>query len=152
MIGASVQLPTATVKGAKALFFDRGAVVSRLDAAERRVFSRFGAFVRSDARRSMRRTKSGKPSKPGRPPRVDVGFLKEFLYFIYEPREHEVLIGPVLLAGSGSSTPVPGLHEHGGTRRFPGGFSVRYPARPYMKPAFNKNLKVIQEFRNSIVN
>ena len=49
------------LKAAKGLFFDRGAVLRATTAAERRVLSRFGAFVRQRARTSIRQRKGIAP-------------------------------------------------------------------------------------------
>ncbi len=138
-----------TVEASKASFFNSQIVESKLDLAEKRWMSRFGAYVRSDANRSMRTNRSGRRSKPGQPPRADVGYLKKFNFFVYDPRQHSVVIGPARLRGM-SGEPVPGLHEHGGVQRLMDGKVARYPARPYMRPAFNKNLKRLDELKNSI--
>jgi hypothetical protein len=127
-----------SLKSAKAGFFDRKTVVKAVDRATRKVLSRFGAFVRTTARSSIRRRKT--TSKPGQPPTSWTGLLKRFLFFSYEPARRSVVIGPVRLGrGDGEA---PRLLEHGGTvarrgrrrrRRV-----LRYRARPYMGPAFEK--------------
>lgn len=49
----------------KKFFFDRKAVTSRTDSAKRNVLSKIGAFIRTTAQRSMRRRKSAsKPGSP----------------------------------------------------------------------------------------
>ena len=62
----------------KQLFFDRQAVISKVDAATRRVLSKFGAFVRRSAKSSIRKLK--KPAPPGHPPSSHTGLLKKFIF------------------------------------------------------------------------
>lgn len=118
---------------AKGMFFDRPAVMSATDRAQRKVLSRFGAFVRRTARSSIRKRK--KPSPPGQPPSSHEGTLKKHIYFLYSPNSRSVIIGPVLLRAKG--TDAPRVLEEGGsvTRRRR---KRRYRPRPYMGPAFQK--------------
>lgn len=150
----------------KANFFDIKRILRLAEDAEERVLSRFGAFVRTRARSSLRRRKKASP--PGMPPSTHAGkddyaSLKSIL-FAYEPFRRAVVIGPVLLNGSRRSPTVPELHEFGGTstrvdvqlsggKWVPKSYGkrwgenrphrtrlVRYPARPYMRPAFRAEL------------
>ncbi len=125
----------------KALFFDAPAVVRSVDAATRRVLSRFGAFVRSSARQSMRRRKAASP--PGSPPSVHKGQIKKFLWFAYDPARRSVVIGPEALPGGKAIAPE--VLEYGGTERIKTGttkrrktVTARYAARPFMGPALAK--------------
>jgi len=121
----------------KALFFDSAAVLQKVDAATRKVLSRFGAFVRTTARHSIRKRKG--ISAPGSPPSSHVGTLKRLIFFGYDLSARSVVIGPAPL---GSTVEAPPLLEYGGTasrqdrkgRRVP----ARYAARPFMGPAFAK--------------
>lgn len=144
-----------SVELAKASFFNKTAVLSALDKAERQFMSKMGAYVRSDANQSMKRKgKRGRPSPPGTPPRSDVGYLKKFNFFYYDPRLHEVVIGPIRLPRTKYA--VPGLHEYGGSvlprrsSKNKQGKMANYPPRPYMRPALLKNLKRVDELRGSI--
>ena len=156
-----------TVEAAKKFFFDRAAVQAAVDKGAQKVLSKFGAFVRTRAQRSIRARK--KASAPGSPPSSHEGSLKRLMFFVYEPQTKGVVIGPALLGkGSKGGRTVPELLESGGTeavppqvlfiRRQPGGKYVlardgrgfrvdkpgrraNYPARPYMKPAFDAELK-----------
>ena len=83
------------------MFFDRRAVLSRVDAATQSVLSRFGAFVRQAARTSIRFRK--KPSEPGQPPSSHTGLLRRFIFFSYEPRQRSVVIGPARLNKTGDA-------------------------------------------------
>jgi hypothetical protein len=141
---------------AKGLFFDAPAVVKAVGRAERKVLSRFGAFVRRTARSSLRKRK--KASEPGQPPSSHVGLVKQHLFFLWDPQHRSVVVGPVQLNRSDPNTLE--LLEHGGTatRRFvvieekkrrgttrrvvssrkAKPRTVRYRARPFMQPAFEK--------------
>lgn len=122
----------------KQLFFDRQAVISKVDAASRKVLSKFGAFVRRSAKSSIRKRK--KPAPPGSPPSSHTGLLKKFIFFGYDPERQSVVIGPTRLNQKGRGE-APPLLEYGGkatlVRR---GKKKRttYKARPYMGPAFEK--------------
>lgn len=142
-------------------FFDSEAVLSALSAAERRVLSRFGAFVRRRARSSIRKRRRSAP--PGQPPTNQTGRLREGILFAYDPERRSVVIGPrsmlrMATDGAPVGTTVAGVLEEGGAiqvleeqrsanfyrrvigRRRPQGSTrvrtVRIEARPYMRPAF----------------
>ena len=122
----------------KQLFFDREAVISKVDAATRRVLSKFGAFVQRSAKSSIRKRK--RISAPGQPPSSHIGLLRKFIYFGYDADRRSVVIGPARLNQKGRGE-APALLEYGGkatlVRR---GEKKRatYRARPYMGPAFEK--------------
>lgn len=133
------------------LFFDKKAVLDKVDVGTRRVLSKFGAFVRRTARSSIRPRK--KVSRPGQPPSSHTGLLKRFIFFGYDPRRQSVVIGPVRLSQNGRGE-APSLLEYGGAttlgrdgkRRL-----VRIRARPFMGPAFEKEqLKLPAMWRDSI--
>jgi len=121
----------------KALFFDSQAVLEKVDAATRKVLSKFGAFVRTTARHSIRKRKG--ISAPGSPPSSHVGTLKRLIFFGYDLSARSVVIGP---APFRSTVEAPPLLEYGGTasRQDAKGRRVlaRYAARPFMGPAFEK--------------
>jgi len=120
------------------LFFDRQAVISKVDAATRRVLSRFGAFVRQRAKSSIRKRR--KPAPPGFPPSSHTGLLKKFIFFGYDTGRKSVVIGPAKLGGKGRGQ-APSLLEYGGgmtLNRRGKSRRVNYQARPYMGPAFEK--------------
>ena len=122
----------------KRMFFDRQAVVSKVDAATRRVLSRFGAFVRRSAKSSIRKRK--KPAPPGQPPSSHTGLLKKFIFFGYDAARQSVVIGPTRLNQKGRGE-APPLLEYGGKAtlvRRGKKKRVTYQARPYMGPAFEK--------------
>ena len=138
-------------------FFDRKAVLKRVDRARRHVLSKFGGYVRKTARRSITKAPyiTRKPrgqkrvdfrtkiSRPGRPPYSRTGLLKKLIFFGYDPRRDSVVIGPEplnqktgdapeALEYGGTSTVVEGPKDNRRKRR------VQIKARPYMGPAFLK--------------
>ena len=72
----------ASILSAAGPFFDRQRVMSG-DRATRKVFSKFGAFVRQTARSSIRKRKS--ISEPGQPPSSHTGLLKRNIFFVFAP-------------------------------------------------------------------
>jgi len=134
----------------KQFFFDRQAIVAKVDAATRSVLSKFGAFVRRTARGSIRSRKA--PAAPGSAPSSHTGLLKRLIFFGYDPARQSVVIGPAPLR---STVEAPPLLEYGGTARRKGRNgktkSATYQARPYMGPAFEKERKVLPPlWRDSI--
>lgn len=149
------------------LFFDRGKVQRAMDGATRRALSKFGSFVRKDARQSLRPAPSTvirdvkgrisgskrttRPSPPGRPPYSRTGKLKKGIFFAYEASTRNVVIGPVLYPRARSDNLV--MLEYGGRRvmKMPGRDpkqprgvvrirrAAHYPPRPFMRPAMEKN-------------
>lgn len=138
------------LNNAKSQFFDRAKVQNAISRRERKVLSRFGAFVRADARGSIRRRK--RPSRPGQSPTNQTGLLKNNIFFVYSHSRRSVIIGPTLLNGS---TNAPEILEYGGVttvqsvktmrqrngtrKRILVSKRVHIEPRPYMGPAFEKN-------------
>lgn len=153
-------------------FFDRTHVVRKLDQAKKRMLTGIGARTMTRARRSLktpgkRKAKNYKAT-PGKPPASWTGLLKQFIFFVYEPRTESVMIGP---ADFKESSDTPELLEYGGsaTRRVPifdwhpddgtpwsqrkgkrkvvdyKNMAVDYPAYPYMQPPFDE---VVEEWDN----
>jgi len=104
-------------------------VLDFFDDQQRRDYMRAGAFIRTTARRSMRR--AGKqvslakkfghteniPSRPGKPPLrwMDMprgGGLYNLMQFAWDSKQQSVVIGPAWFGGRGR--PVPGQVEAGG--------------------------------------
>ncbi len=134
---------------AKGLFFDRQAVTSAADRAQRKVLSKFGAFVRQTARTSIRKRKS--ISEPGQPPSSHTGLLKRNIFFVFSAETRSVVIGPILL---NQRTDAPRLLEHGDTverTRRSQRVRMKYRARPFMGPAFDREQQKLPDlWRNSI--
>lgn len=123
------------------LFFDRRAVLGRVDAAARAALSRFGAYVRQVARTSIRFRH--RASAPGQPPSSHMGLLRRFIFFSYEPEKRSVIIGPARLNQKVGNAPQ--ALEYGGRSEDMVGLrgqrrrrSLYIRARPYMGPAFEK--------------
>ena len=116
----------------KGWFLDREKVRSFLGTRTADALSKAGALVRTIARRSMRYVTSqgekqrqiergerkrltgeAAPSAPGQPPHAvrPHPWIREFLYYGYDPGLASVVIGPVRLS---SRVNVPSLHEFGG--------------------------------------
>jgi len=77
---------------------------------------RAGLYVMKAAQRSIRkdRSKSKRPSKPGRPPKTRAaGEPMRRIYSVPYGRKGGVIVGAVKLRGKSRGAPVPGLHEHG---------------------------------------
>lgn len=140
-----------SIDQAKSFFFDRQKVLDKLDAKTRRGLSRIGAFVRRRAKSSLRYAKQ--TAAPGKPPYVHKGgflkkrtskgvtttaaasFLRELVFFAYDPQTKSVVIGPTL---GGPQTGAPHALEHGGqSRRKVGGKfrATRVRPHPFMRPA-----------------
>lgn len=128
---------------AKGLFFDSKPVMAATSRAERRVLSRFGAFVRKRARTSIRKRK--RIAEAGSPPSSHVGLLKKLILFFFDIANRSVIIGPAKL--NEKIGDAPHALEEGGTTQVMQGPRVRrvkrtvqVKARPYMGPAFNAEL------------
>lgn len=111
---------------AKSFFFDRERVLESLTAAEARVLSRGGSFIRTTAQRSMRSGgKKGAVSKPGEPPRSHgERLLRKNVLFSYDAGAKSVVVGPTALNwvhfqenSKKLSEPIPAILEYGGSYR-----------------------------------
>lgn len=125
----------------KLAFFDSAKVLSAVDAAARRVYSKFGAFVMRRDRSSVRKRK--KPSRPGEPPSSHMGLIKRFILFAWDFMAEAVFIGTVKLDGKPGDAPA--ALEKGGTAlvslgRGKGRKRVDIEARPHTGPAFQAEL------------
>ena len=131
----------------KQLFFDSPKVLGAVDKATRKVFSRFGAFVRRTAKGSIRKRK--KESAPGQPPSSHTGLLKRFIFFSYDPGRKSVIIGPMRLTENNRGD-APSALEYGGTATVDKK-TVNIRSRPFMGPAFEKEKPNLpQLWKNSI--
>lgn len=153
------------VETMKSGFFEPARVMRAARQAVKLTLSRFGAFVRTRAKSSIRKRK--RVSAPGQPPSSHTGVLKKFIFFAYERERQNVVIGPTQAnqifgnaQGQVTRGIVPEVLEYGGaltvfevfkwgkwrradlrSRRRNAGLPkrkrvVRIAARPYMRPAF----------------
>ena len=130
------------LREAKSIFFDRAKVQRAVDSATRRVLSKFGAYVRTTARSSIRRRRG--VSRPGEPPSSHVGLLRRLILFGYDRARQSVVIGPTRLnqRSAYASHTVPEVLEYGGAVQARGrqrpGRTLRYRARPFIGRAMRK--------------
>lgn len=154
---------TMTLRAAKAGFFDRAKVMNALSKAERKVFSKAGAYVRQRAKSSLRYRR--RPSAAGTPPSVHRSFmrkrtnkrtgatisrpaspLKELIYFSWDHFTRTTVIGPIVFnSKTGLSGPrVLRTLEYGGpstvVRHRGRTVRVTIKARPFMRPALAAEL------------
>lgn len=109
----------------KKAFFDRMAVIERMDKAKHRALSKAGGMVRKAALWNLKRRKA--PSQPGSPPSIHTSKGAEgpaaglkYLLYVYDDRIGSVVVGPVKFnqlnqsaIDRGSQT-VPQIMEFGG--------------------------------------
>lgn len=123
-------------------FFDREAVIRRLERKELMVLSRTGGYARKTARNMMKAGGFGakaKYSKPGEPPRYHTRKLKDMIFYALERNKDSVVIGPVsfksqaaLAMGAKSGAQI---LEEGGLIYLPRQRQTgKIEARPYMAP------------------
>ncbi len=126
-------------------FFSTPEVLRDCNKKTRRVFSRFGAFVRRTAKQSIRKRKASAP--PGQPPSSHKGLLKKFIFFVYDAAKRSVIIGPQKLQGLVGDAPhaleegdksTVTVSRRVGRSRARIQKSVSIEARPYMGPAAAK--------------
>ena len=87
-------------------------VIKTLHAKTRRAFSRAGGYVRTTAKRSIKKRAGTSPK--GEAPYSHSGLLKNFIFYQYDPRTESVIIGPEKISKPGMGT-APRALEHGGT-------------------------------------
>lgn len=118
------------------LFLDRKEVAQRVGRGKVKALRKIGRFLRTSARRSIRRSK--KSSKPGQPPRTRRGEdrLKR-IFYVYDPGSESVVVGPIKFGKSN----VLELLEFGGRQFRKKKKSATYKPRPFMGPALAKERK-----------
>lgn len=123
----------------KDLFFRPEKVIKGLNAANRKVLSKAGAFIRTAARSSIKTRSYNSTSKPGDPPFDHAGFALarenkkrkaagldrrkaavfgkgiRAILFGYDASRKSVVIGPLRFGGTRGSSTVPHTLEFGGT-------------------------------------
>lgn len=151
-------------------FFAPERVTDPAERAKVREMSRFGAYVRAAAKKSIK-TKPG-PSPRGTPPHAHTSYesqrvnkrtgkrqvryvFRDSILFGHDRAADAVFVGPVFRAGARTRPTMPEAQEFGGTvtTRFRSGKAKtgRLPPRPFMAPALEKELpKFAGLFRGSI--
>lgn len=158
----------------KQFFFNSIKVANALERAEKRVLSKFGAYVRRADQTSLRYRK--KIASPGAPPSAhkSEGFtrkkrnkktgkvtiqpkspLRELIYFGWDPATKSVLVGPVLFRNSklGDPSVLRTIEEGGAGPGISDGKRVmkRYHPHPHLGPALRRELpKLPPMFKDSI--
>lgn len=145
----------------KSMFFDRPAVMKAVEAKERRVLMKVGAYVMTSAKSSIRskrrptkgRKRRGRPvkfSKPGEPP---ISWSRRGIkrIFYYWNREAQTVgVGPEQFG----NVDITGTLELGGLAKFkdPATGNMkqgRWEPRPFMGPALEKNeTKILDIFED----
>ncbi len=175
MFAAGKSSSSSGFASVKSLFFDRQIVKDALDKQTRKVFSKFGSWVRKSAQWSMKKapkdtfktkTIDGKrisilqmqTSPPGSPPYVRTGLLKKFVFYSLDWATKSVVVGPVLLRTKRlTASTVPEVLEYGGMSTIYDPLirkmkKVRVAARPYMNPAFERGKSQLKMmWKNSII-
>jgi hypothetical protein len=137
MIGLSVAAVRRSI-------LDQRLVVDKVAQATNRALAKFGAYTRQTAKTMLRPRKG--VSEPGQPPSSHTGLLRNNILFVVEPSRRNVVIGPMLL-NRVSPTALSAL-EHGGPtiilrrvrNKEPEAETVNMPARPFMRPAFEREI------------
>lgn len=125
-------------------FFNNRKVLRLLDKKTHGALRRFGAYVRTAAKKSIKQvSKKGTPSKPGQPPKSRRGLLKSFIFYGFDLAKRSVVVGPQKIYGLKGKTPS--VLEYGGGVRHKSKkgcvSNAKVSARPYMGPAFEKGKK-----------
>lgn len=108
--------------------------LAEMTSEERQRFRIAVEYAKRENRPAPRRPTA--PSRPGEPPRMIGGQIKQFLFFTYDSDSRSVVIGPARIA---RATGAPEVLEEGGTVTTRNG-RVRIEKRPYMQPAFAANI------------
>lgn len=136
----------------KKTFFDPNAVLDPAVRVMRQKLSRYGAFVRTRAKSSIKKRK--KPADPGKPPSSHAGTLKRLIFFGFEPSTQTVVVGPAKFENRHNYV-VPEVLEKSGTVVVvkPGKKpqAAHYRGNPFMQPAHEAELpKFMESLKDSI--
>jgi hypothetical protein len=116
-------------------FFDRDTVLRKVKDGTKSSLAKFGSYVRTRARRSIRQRK--KSAQPGSPPSSHTRLLRDFIFFGYDDRTDSVVVGPALMKQQTNPT-IPNVLEKGGTlTHWKTGKPAVYRAFPFMEPALS---------------
>ncbi len=137
-------------------FFDRPAVIKRVNRAKLQYLRIAGGRTRLTARRSIRPRKQ--ISLPGNPPNSHTGGLRESILFGLDPQRDAVLVGPtprLRQRSPGGGLRGASVLEFGGelvgTDSAGKPRKMYYRARPFMGPALDKISPQLPElWKNSV--
>lgn len=134
----------------KLMFFDSEGVKRKVKDGTKSALSKYGSFVRTDARRSIRKGPRKKAYKavPGSPPRSWQGNLRDLIFFGYDTSTESVVVGPALFKQA--SPTAPHLLEFGGTGVYQG-HAAYYHKFPFMNPAMARTLSKMPSMFNGAV-
>ena len=132
-------------------FLDRQRLIDEIGRENAKRLARMGGFIRTTARRKLKRRKGAAP--PGEPPHVHqdgpgAATLKA-IQFALEPGATAVIVGPVRLPSKHHPPggTIPEVLEYGGdTAPIHNGPPVSLEARPFMEPALNTSLESVSDF------
>ncbi len=119
------------------IFFNNGSVKALMAKRTDQALERFGAFVRTRARSSLKSRK--KVAKAGSPPSVHEGGIKRLTVFALDKRANSVVIGPLAYRANKARQ----IEEGGTIATMKRGGKVqmmRYRPHPWLQPAFEKEL------------
>lgn len=135
-------------------FFDREAVLKAVGRARVKVLGEYGRRVRRRAQKSLQYADG--PAAPGEAPHAhrsrtrkrtskrtgkvrvrSVSFLREFLFYKYDPASQSVVIGPERLDSTVDPRALPALERGGPSSILDHGKrkAITVAARPFMAPA-----------------
>lgn len=130
-------------------FFDTERIQRSVSAGARRVLSKFGAFIRTRARSSIRKRKA--VSQPGKPPSEHTGIIR-LIFFAWDAATESMVAGPIKAAGKDGRAPT--ALERGGEAVIAGNARrkskrVTIRPRPFMGPALDhEQPKFAAQLRN----
>lgn len=91
-----------------------------------------------------------KTSKPGQPPVSHIGHLKKSIAFNIDADGTSMIVGPQIHRSKKGKDVLKALEE-GGTSRNAWGIPMKVSARPYMRPALEKERrKIVESWRNAL--
>jgi len=114
---------------------DAGKVQARVRRGNFRGLGHAAAAIRLTARRSIKRSKQ--PAPPGNAPHTRKGQLKKAIVYAVEKNKQSAVVGPTHEIVGPSAM----AHEFGGRFR-----KQKYPRRPLMGPALEKNVDRLPQF------
>jgi hypothetical protein len=166
------------LKIAKEFFFDRGAILTPAQKAEKKILSRIGAYTRTTAINLIKMGGAKEKSQAGEPPishtsivnllppnkrkppkkgKIAPSGYKTTIFFTWDQTSHAVVIGAVLLDRT-DDVHVPELLEFGGDELIWMGYGqtlrqvvAHYEARPHMRPALRAAMAKLKQYMEGAI-